>query len=272
MVSDLELPRSAPEWAALCLQAVDPGDKTTLCLAAEAAMKAGRLLPLPDAPWAQPPPPGRPARPLLVAPQQVPRRRLGSAPGRAALVHAVAHIEFNAMNLAADAVCRFPGLPAAFYRDWLGIAADEARHFRLLAGRLEELGHVYGDFEAHDGLWEMAARTADDPLARMALVPRLLEARGLDVTPPMIQRLRRVGDSATVVILERILREEVPHVAAGSRWFRYLCDGRGVEPQATFRALLRSHARLPLKGPLNLRDRQCAGFSLRELEALQAAD
>ncbi|MEJ2654165.1 MAG: ferritin-like domain-containing protein [Acidihalobacter sp.] len=149
----------------------------------------------------------------------MPRRGLGTREGRAALVHAVAHIEFNAINLALDAVYRFRSLPRAYYDDWLRVADEEARHFMLLADRLTDFGMRYGDLPAHNGLWEMAVKTADDWLLRMALVPRVLEARGLDVTPGMIERLRQAGDMETVAALEVILREEVGHVAIGSRWF-----------------------------------------------------
>ena len=212
--------------------------------------------------------PGRPARPLLVPQRQLAQRGLGSAQGRAALVHAVAHIEFNAINLAWDAVYRFRGMPAAYYRDWAQVAADEARHFALLDARLAELGHAYGDFDAHDGLWDMATRTAHSCLERMALVPRVLEARGLDVTPGMIVRLRRVGDDATVTILETILGEEVAHVAAGSRWFAWCCARAGIEPQATFQSLLETYMHGALRGPFNVEARLRAGFSAAELAHL----
>ncbi|MBI2383717.1 MAG: ferritin-like domain-containing protein [Gammaproteobacteria bacterium] len=208
--------------------------------------------------------PGRPERPPLVHPRDVPRRGLGSAEGRAALVHAVAHIEFNAINLALDACWRFAGLPPAFYRDWLSVAQDEARHFQLLERRLRELGHAYGDFPAHNGLWEAAEKTAHDALARMALVPRVLEARGLDVTPGMIRRLEEAGDDATAGCLRTILAEEVRHVAIGSHWFGYLCAQRGLPPQATFARLLREH-RMRLRPPFNVEARVAAGFTEEEL-------
>ena len=155
----------------------------------------------------------------MVRPGAVALRSVARHEGRIALVHALAHIEFNAINLAWDAVHRFRGMPPAYYADWVRVAADEARHFTLLETRLGELGYAYGDFDAHDGLWEMAVKTSGSCLERMALVPRVLEARGLDVTPGLIARLRRANDAATVEILELILREEVAHVAAGSRWF-----------------------------------------------------
>ncbi|WP_028006437.1 ferritin-like domain-containing protein [Solimonas flava] len=210
------------------------------------------------------PVPGRPAQPPLVAPRAVPRRGLGTREGRAALAHAVAHIEFNAINLALDAGWRFDALPAAFYADWLSVAQDEARHFQLMRTRLRELGSDYGALPAHNGLWEAAEKTAHDPLVRMALVPRVLEARGLDVTPGMIQRLREVGDHDTIAVLELILREEVRHVAIGTRWFRHLCAARGLEPDATFRRLLDAHG-VRLHPPFNLDARRAAGFADAEL-------
>lgn len=208
--------------------------------------------------------PGRPRRPALVHPRDVPRRALGSVEGRCALLHAVAHIEFNAINLALDAICRFDGLPAAYYADWLSVAKDEARHFQLLRARLQRLGSDYGDCAAHNGLWEAAEKTAHDPLLRMALVPRVLEARGLDVTPSMMHRVREIGDDETLAILEIILREEVRHVAIGTHWFRHLCAQRGLEPIQTFRALLREHG-VRLHPPFNFEARKRAGFEAVEL-------
>ena len=159
-------------------------------------------------------------------------------------------------------------MPHDFYADWVGVANDEARHFNLLRARLHDLGHDYGDFDAHNGLWEMAEKTAHDGLARMALVPRVLEARGLDVTPGMIVKLRAMGDEATVAILEVILREEVAHVAAGSRWFRWYCERAGVDPAPRFRELLGEYARAVLYGPFNHEARSAAGFGPEELDAL----
>jgi uncharacterized ferritin-like protein (DUF455 family) len=207
---------------------------------------------------------GRPARPSLVRPRDVPHRGLGSAEGRAALVHAVAHIEFNAINLALDAACRFHSLPDDYYADWISVAQDEARHFTMLATRLRALGHAYGDFPAHNGLWEAAEKTAHDVMARMALVPRVLEARGLDVTPGMIHRLEEVGDRETSAILRVILSEEVRHVAIGTRWFRHVCEQRGLEPVATFRDLLAANG-VQIHEPLNRPAREAAGFVAAEL-------
>ncbi len=215
------------------------------------------------------PVPGRPARPVLVAPGKLERRGLGSARGRAALLHAVAHIEFNAINLALDAAYRFPENPPAYYEDWVSVAVDEARHFSLLADRLAELGWQYGDFPAHDGLWEAAVRTAHCGMTRMALVPRVLEARGLDVSPGMIARLRSAGDEPSAAIIEIILTEEVRHVEIGSRWFRDYCERSGVVAESTFLALLREHG-TTIRPPLNEPSRRQAGFTDAELAALEA--
>jgi len=212
--------------------------------------------------------PGRPARPTLVAPQQVPRRTPFSTEGRAALLHAVAHIEFNAINLALDAVWRFPDLPPDYYLDWWRVAAEEATHFGLVRGHLRTLGHDYGDFDAHDGLWSMAEKTACDPIARMALVPRTLEARGLDATPPMQARLAKAGDARAVEILGVILRDEVGHVAIGNRWYRWLCERAGLDPVAHYLLLAQRHGAPRLKGPFNLEARARAGFTAEELAAL----
>ncbi|MFA7495035.1 MAG: ferritin-like domain-containing protein [Acidithiobacillus sp.] len=214
--------------------------------------------------------PGRPARPALVDPKNLPRRRaLSTVAGRFALLHALAHIEFNAINLALDALCRFPDMPTEYYQDWLRVAQEEAEHFMLLREQLQRLSGDYGDLPAHDGLWEMAMETAQDPLERMALVPRVLEARGLDVTPAIRERLLAAGDREAAAVLERIEREERDHVAIGSRWFRYLCAQRGLEPDATFQSLLERCYRGRIQGPLALAARRDAGFSEGELDWLQ---
>jgi uncharacterized ferritin-like protein (DUF455 family) len=255
--------------ALACLLHAEPEGKRALTAATAQAFRDGKLgLIGPDQPVPDVEQPGRPARPRLIAARHLPQRGLGSAEGRAAFVHAIAHIEFNAINLAWDAVHRFRGMPDAFYADWVAVADDEARHFGLLRERLRSLGFDYGDFDAHDGLWEMARKTADHCLARMALVPRVLEARGLDVTPGMIARLRGIGDDVTADILELILREEVAHVAAGTRWYRWCCARDGVDPQATFASLLREHALGALRGPFNRPARQDAGFSNEEMDLL----
>ncbi len=215
-------------------------------------------------------PPGRPSRPELVAPTAVPRRRLGSEEGRSALVHAVAHIEFNAINLALDAVCRFRGMPDQYYLDWISVAEDEVRHFQMLQKRLGQLKRQYGDYPAHNGVWEMAEKTVDSCLVRMALVPRVLEARGLDVTPGMIERLRALGDTETVAALEVILAEEIRHVAIGTRWFNYCCEQENKPPAETFLELVRKRFSRRVRGPFNLSARAEAGFTRVEMEGLAA--
>ncbi|MEM8845292.1 MAG: ferritin-like domain-containing protein [Pseudomonadota bacterium] len=214
------------------------------------------------------PVPGRPKKPQLVHPSQVARRKLTTEQGRIALIHAVCHIEFNAINLALDAVYRFQGLPEAFYLDWMRVATEEAKHFNLLVERLAELESQYGDFVAHNGLWEMAVKTQHSLVERMALVPRVLEARGLDVTPGMIERLKNAGDDRTVTILEIILREEVGHVEIGTRWFRYACEQKGLNSEDTFIELLEKYNVSASKGALHMDARKQAGFVDAELEAL----
>ena len=212
--------------------------------------------------------PGRPVKPELVHPSQVAKRKLNSLPGRIALVHAISHIEFNAINLALDAAYRFQAMPSQYYSDWIRIATEEAKHFLLLTNRLTELGSYYGELTAHNGLWEMAIKTRDNVVERMALVPRVLEARGLDVTPGMIERLKAVGDHQTVAILEIILREEIGHVEVGTRWFRYACEQQGLDSESTFIRLLKQYEVSVGIGPLHIDARQQAGFSQLELNAL----
>ena len=258
------------EAARKCLDSGTSESKVAATFAAAASFASGELSIPPDSPPPNPiRMPGRPPKPSLVHPRDLPKRGLGTQEGRAAFIHAIAHIEFNAIDLAWDAAYRFRGMPGAYYADWVSVANDEARHFAMLRERLQQLGYDYGDFGAHNGLWEMAEKTAHDGLARMALVPRVLEARGLDVTPGMIVKLRLLGDDATVAILETILREEVAHVAAGSRWFRWFCERAGVEPGARFRELLAEYARGVLHGPFNIQARSAAGFGDDELAALQ---
>lgn len=213
--------------------------------------------------------PGRPDRPALVPTLQVPKRSPFTSGGRAALIHAIAHIEFNAINLALDAVWRFAGLPQAFYLDWLKVASEEALHFGLLHEHLRTLGVDYGDFDAHDGLWTMAEKTAGDVLARMALVPRTLEARGLDATPPLQAKLARAGDLRAVEILDVILRDEIGHVAIGNRWYRHLCLQQGLDPIALYPELVLRYEAPRLRPPFNLAARELAGFSEVELDYLR---
>jgi uncharacterized ferritin-like protein (DUF455 family) len=216
--------------------------------------------------------PGRPPLPRLVAHMALARRSPFTRDGRAALLHALAHIEFNAINLALDAVWRFAAMPPDYYRDWLGVAAEEALHFTLLREHLRDsLGVTYGDFDAHDGLWTMVERTRHDIVARMALVPRTLEARGLDATPPMQARLAKAGDARAVEILDIILRDEVGHVAIGNRWYRWLCERERLDPIAHYAALLQRHEAPQPRPPFNLDARRRAGFTADELALLGSA-
>ncbi|QBC31363.1 DUF455 domain-containing protein [Pandoraea sp. XY-2] len=216
--------------------------------------------------------PGRPAAPRLVSPRELKHRAATSVEGRAALLHALTHIEFNAINLALDALWRFDGLPTDYYDDWLQVAAEEAHHFSLLAQHLNTLGepYRYGYFPAHDGLWEMARRTSGDWLARLALVPRTLEARGLDASPPIKAKLASAGDAAGAAILDIILRDEIGHVAIGNRWYRWGCERAGCDPIETYARLAAQYGAPRLRGPFNLEARRAAGFDDDELAALQA--
>ena len=208
--------------------------------------------------------PSRPDRPLLLAPGKVPRRRINRGiKGRVALLHALAHIELNAVDLACDIIARFgqhEDLPGAFFIDWIGVASDEGRHFLSLSKRLKTLGAAYGDLPAHDGLWEAAENTAHDLLARLAVVHLVLEARGLDVTPPMIEKLRAVDDEESAAILDVIHKDEIGHVAAGQRWFAHLCERRQLEPVSTFHDLVQRYFKGELKPPFNKKSRNAAGL------------
>ena len=212
--------------------------------------------------------PGRPARPELVPPLEVKTRSMRTVEGRAALIHALSHIEFNAINLALDAIWRFPGMPRDYYVDWLRVAAEEALHFSLLSAHLQTLGYEYGDFSAHNSLWDMAEKTRGDVLARIALVPRTLEARGLDASPAVRAKLAQAGDHAAAAILDIILRDEIGHVAVGNRWFAWLCEQRKLDPIATYAELAVQYKAPQLRGPFNLEARRAAGFSESELSAL----
>jgi uncharacterized ferritin-like protein (DUF455 family) len=198
------------------------------------------------------------------------RRAFGSPAGRIALLHALAHIELNAIDLGWDIIARFSGeaLPRHFFDDWVGVASDEAEHFELLARRLRELGARYGDLPAHDGLWESAIATADDLLARLAVVPLVLEARGLDVTPEISARLERAGDPQSAMLLQSIYGDEIGHVAAGVRWFDRLCHARGLVPEEVFRDRVRRCFRGDLKPPFNQKARAAAGFPAHYYEPL----
>ena len=215
--------------------------------------------------------PGRPSV-ELVSPSGLRLRSVNTLEGRAVLIHALAHIEFNAINLALDVVWRFGNMPEAFYREWIGVAIEEAEHFQMLETHLKTLGYCYGDFPAHDGLWEMAERTQKDVLARLALVPRTLEARGLDASPAVRHKLASGGDPRAASIVDIILRDEIGHVAIGNFWYRWLCAARGLEPVQTYAELATRYRAPTLKGPFNIEARLAAGFEPVEIAALQKAD
>ncbi|MDR6770687.1 ferritin-like domain-containing protein [Azospirillum sp. BE72] len=247
--------------ATAVLTTAAPLEKVRLTRDYAAAWRDGLLSP--DVPTAPPDRPARPERPELKLPRDMPKRgRGGSAQNRIALLHALAHIELNAIDLAWDIVARFApvGLPKGFTDDWVQVADDEARHFRMLETRLNALGSSYGDLPAHDGLWQAATETAHDLAARLAVVPMVLEARGLDVTPETVRRLRDFGDAESADLLQTIHDEEISHVAAGRRWFVHLCVERGVEPVTFWQELVGRHFRGGLKRPFNVGSRQLAGF------------
>lgn len=214
--------------------------------------------------------PGRPAKPELIPPGQVGRRSMQTLEGRRILIHALAHIEMNAINLAADILWRFAGMPEQFYRDWLKVAKEEAYHFQLLETHLHSMDSHYGAYPAHNSLWEMAEKTRDDLLARLALVPRTLEARGLDVTPGVSAKLAQAGDKAGADILMIIYRDEIGHVAIGNAWYKRLCDEQGLDVIATYARLAEQYAAPKLRGPFNLEARRSAGFNEDELNELTA--
>jgi uncharacterized ferritin-like protein (DUF455 family) len=214
--------------------------------------------------------PGRPAKPELVAPKFVPKRKMDTVEGRAILWHSLAHIEFNAMNLALDAIWRFPNMPIAYYEDWLKVAKEEAYHFSLINAHLQSFGFCYGDFPAHNSLWEMVERTTDSVIARMALVPRTMEARGLDAVPEIRDRFKQIKDERAVEILEIILHDEIGHVLVGNRWFNFLCVNDNLSPIATYQELAEKYRAPTLKGPFNFDAREQAGFSSEELGLLQS--
>jgi uncharacterized ferritin-like protein (DUF455 family) len=261
-----------PDLRSLALAALALTDPKAKAQGAQALHAQAQTLPIAvRAPVPDLPLPGRPERPSLVHPARVPRRSPFKPEGLAALLHAIAHIEFNAINLALDAAWRFEGMPREFHLDWVRVAAEEAYHFGLLVQLLADLGHAYGDFAAHDNLWTMCTRTQDDVVARMALVPRTLEARGLDATPQIQERLRAVASPMAlraVQVLDIILRDEVGHVAIGNHWYRWLCAREGLEPVAHYAVLVQRHDAPRLHPPFNRAARERAGFSDEELALL----
>ena len=251
------------------LLATDPSTKCALTQSLQQAALAGELQWDSDAPCLDFTRAGQPDKPLLVDPKQVKPRKMATTEGYAALLHAVAHIEFNAINLALDAAYRFRGIAPEFQLDWLRVAAEEAQHFCLMRERLQAHGYDYGDFEAHNYLWDMAYKTAYDPLLRMALVPRVLEARGLDVTPAMRAKIEQKGDAETCKVLDIIYRDEVGHVKVGNDWYHHLCQQRGLDALDLFKQLIQRYDLFLFRGHLNIEARERAGFSAFELSLLQ---
>jgi uncharacterized ferritin-like protein (DUF455 family) len=242
----------------------DPVLKAQSTLALDLNLPVGADTPL-QAPCTGP---GRAARPQLVPHTQLKAKSMATPEGRAILVHSIAHIELNAIDLALDVVWRFAGMPDAFYTDWVRIAQEEAKHFTLLRNHLVAMGFDYGDFPAHNTLWDMAERTQGDLLARIGIVPRTMEARGLDASPGVKNKLVSVGDHRAGEILDIILQEEIGHVAAGNRWYRYLCDQRGQDPVRTYAELITQYDAPKLRPPFNMAARRLAGFEEAELAAL----
>ena len=263
---------SARQAALAALIEPDPAHKVKLALALRDDLHQGRVSIDPPS-CVQTPPnaalPGRPEKPELIPAQQMPRRNPRDPKGHAALLHSIAHIEFNAINLALDAVWRFQDLPEDFYRDWIRVAAEEAEHFTLLRNHLRGIGAEYGDFPAHNGLWDMAEKTAGDVLARMALVPRTLEARGLDVNPSIRAKLAAAGDARGAEILDRILADEIGHVAIGNRWYHWACTQTGRNPLTAHGELAAAFDAPRIKPPFNRHARLQAGFTAEEMAWLE---
>ena len=262
-----------PEFRKLALEALlEPNSVKKVALTQWIRAQEATILIAPEITYPEPHGvPGNPPRPELRSHLDVPKRSPFTTEGLAALLHAVTHIEFNAINLALDAIWRFNGMPRNYYLDWLTVAAEEAHHFNLLRAHLQSMGYDYGDFPAHTGLWDMTEKTKSDVLARMALVPRTLEARGLDATPPMQAKLRKVATPhalRAVDILDIILRDEIGHVAIGNHWYRYICQQRGLDPVTNYAVLAEQYSAPRIKGPLNLDARRAAGFDDAELALL----
>lgn len=257
-------PDTLVDFARRIVSSPDPDTKVTLAIAAARAWRDQSLSlgarsgrhPMPDRP-------GRPDRPVLLAPREMPKRSITGPRGRIALVHSLAHIELNAVDLTWDLIGRFAHvpMPGSFVDDWVQVGLEEATHFRMVSERLEELGSFYGDLPAHDGLWQAAQDTGHDLTARIAIIPMVLEARGLDVTPGMIGKMREAGDDETALVLEVIYRDEKKHVAFGTKWFRYLCGLEYKAPESEFHRLVRQYFKGGLKAPFNDKARSEAGLT-----------
>jgi len=257
------------EAAHRCLMSCDIEEKLRLTEETVAAWRTNSLSMTDDTATQRIEEAGIPTTLRLVPPRELPRRRLGATGGKVALLHAISHIEFNAINLAWDAVYRFRNLPTSYYSDWIKVGHEEAYHFRLLHEQLNKEGVQYGDMVAHNGLWEMAVKTDHDVMVRMALVPRVLEARGLDATPAIMRKLKQHNSPELIDILTIILRDEVGHVAIGTHWFHHFCQQRGCEPDSTFKMLLKQYYSGQLRPPFNTEARLAAGFTSAEIESLE---
>lgn len=269
-MQEQSLSESLRHLAYQCLIEPDPGRKVQLSLQTFTKLQAGELIINDEITVNEDCPAGIPARPKLVQSYQLPKRSVASQEGHAALIHSFAHIEFNAINIAWDAVYRFSAMPRQFYFDWAKIAKEEASHFELLNDYLQQMGYAYGDFEAHDNLWNMVVNTAHDVLVRMALVPRVLEARGLDVTPDIIKKFKHHKYHAAADKLQIIYDDEIGHVQIGSHWYHYLCEQRQLDPEATFKQLIQEYATDKIRKPFNEIARQQAGFTANEMEILNS--
>jgi uncharacterized ferritin-like protein (DUF455 family) len=258
------------EFAEACLHSATIDEKLALTHLARQSSESGELCLKSDQPVLPIARVKFPGKPILLPPRDMPKRKLGTAGGIAAFFHAIAHVEFVAIYLAWDMLYRFRGMPSQFYQDWLRVADEEAQHFELIRTHLRALHVSYGDLPAHSGLWDHAKDTADDLLARLAMVPRCMEARGLDVTPAIIAKFRQLGDDSSVTLLNRILTDEVGHVERGSYWFKFVCEQQGLEPETKYRQLIKQYYQggKP-KGPFNREMRIIAGFSNAELDWLE---
>jgi uncharacterized ferritin-like protein (DUF455 family) len=258
------------EFAEACLYSAIIDEKLALTHQARHTLENGELSLMPEQPVLPIAQVKFPDKPVLLAPRNMPKRKLGTVEGIAAFFHAIAHVEFVAIYLAWDMLYRFRGMPGQFYQDWLKVADEEAQHFGLIRAHLLAMNVHYGDLPAHSGLWDHARDTADNLLARLAMVPRCMEARGLDVTPAIINKFRQLGDKSSVVLLNRILTDEVGHVALGSYWFKFVCKQQGLEPEAKYRQLIKQfYQGGKPKGPFNREMRIIAGFSNAELDWLE---
>ena len=264
--------QSVFDQALLCLQVCSPDEKVTLTRQFAREWQQGKFSLDSDTETELIIEAGRPEKPELVQPKNLSKRSISSEEGRVILAHALSHIEFNAINLALDAVYRFRDMPEQFYADWIKVADEEAYHFSLLSQYLHDHGHAYGDYSAHNGLWEMAQKTAHDVMIRMALIPRVLEARGLDVTPGLIKKLKQFKDTEFVEILEIIHRDEIGHVAIGSHWFKVVCEQRDLDSRSTFKSLIQQYMNGSLRGPFDEVVRLEAGFTKQELADLNALE